>query len=341
MRKLLFIPILLICSVAYSAPTITGYNQETGVVSGSDFGSHADYGGSEDYLCKAFNDFETNLTEDGLFTVAFNFDDQWTLESGSFDDSTYARRFRNAAGSDDARGGLQLSIADNDTGEYYSFFKFRFPQNTTGKFFRMYWGDSSSEDNYWFSPNSGNEQVYGTSEYPGSTTQTGTVDALSYGDWHTIEIIGLTESGVVNSVKIFLDGNEEFEATNWFGASYDSGGGLNWIHIGHMVDDAVANDEYDFDDYYTSWTQARVVIGDASTLSACTNIEIQVPTVWSTTSVATSFNQGSFSNGETAYVFVIDSDGVASTGFPVTIGCSSTPISLSGTIQASGNVNFS
>jgi hypothetical protein len=49
--------------------------------------------------------------------------------------------------------------------------------------------------------------------------------------------------------------------------------------------------------------------------------EIKVPSAWSDGSIKITVNQGSFQAGETAYLFVVDSDGnVNPTGFPIVIG---------------------
>jgi hypothetical protein len=76
-----------------------------------------------------------------------------------------------------------------------------------------------------------------------------------------------------------------------------------------------------FADVYLDYTPARVVIANNANLSAATIIENQIPSVWTSTSVAISANLGKFSAGQTAYLFVVDSSGVRNTsGFPVTIG---------------------
>lgn len=78
-----------------------------------------------------------------------------------------------------------------------------------------------------------------------------------------------------------------------------------------------------FNDLYLDWTLARVVIGNASSYSACTVREVQPPTDWSTGKISLVFNQGRLANSSQAWVYVIDSTGaVNSSGFPVTIGAS-------------------
>ena len=67
--------------------------------------------------------------------------------------------------------------------------------------------------------------------------------------------------------------------------------------------------------------QARVEIGDSPDWSACRHREIQVASSWSDGSIKITVNQGSFQAVETAYLFVVDSEGnVNPTGFPIVIG---------------------
>lgn len=85
--------------------------------------------------------------------------------------------------------------------------------------------------------------------------------------------------------------------------------------------------EYDYiDDLYLDSTWARVMIGNASTFDVCTRREPLIPTAWSNTSITAYFNQGSFSNGQSAYLFIVDSDGNASPGKAITIGDAFDPI---------------
>lgn len=74
------------------------------------------------------------------------------------------------------------------------------------------------------------------------------------------------------------------------------------------------------DDVYLDTTWARVMIGNASTFSASTIKEIQIPTSWSDGSVTVTVNSGSFGASDPAYVFVTDSTGSTSPGYAVTFG---------------------
>jgi len=75
-----------------------------------------------------------------------------------------------------------------------------------------------------------------------------------------------------------------------------------------------------YDDVYIDTTWARVMIGNASTYDACTHREPLIPTAWGNGSITAYFNQGSFSNGQSVYLFVVDSNGNTSPGKTITIG---------------------
>ena len=77
-----------------------------------------------------------------------------------------------------------------------------------------------------------------------------------------------------------------------------------------------------YDDLYVDVTLARVEVGDQPTWVACSTREIQIPTAWSDTGVSVTVNQGTFGYGS-AYLFVVDSNGAASPGFPITFEPSS------------------
>ena len=76
-----------------------------------------------------------------------------------------------------------------------------------------------------------------------------------------------------------------------------------------------------FDDIYIQvGTKARVEIGNNPIFTSCTHREIQFPTAWSDSSIAITFNKGSFVENDTVYLFVADANGnVNSQGYPVTI----------------------
>ena len=78
------------------------------------------------------------------------------------------------------------------------------------------------------------------------------------------------------------------------------------------------------DDVYVATgdgARARVEIGNASTYTASTNLALITPTAWGDTSITATVRQGSFSDEESAYLYVVHADGTMNAnGYPVTIG---------------------
>jgi len=83
---------------------------------------------------------------------------------------------------------------------------------------------------------------------------------------------------------------------------------------------AASSTYFYIDDAYIDNTWARVEIGDNATYDNCTHREVQIPSAWSDSSIEITFSQGSFNNGDQAYLFVVDDAGNKSSGFPITIG---------------------
>lgn len=79
-----------------------------------------------------------------------------------------------------------------------------------------------------------------------------------------------------------------------------------------------------YDDVYVAkgaGARARVEIGNNSTYTGCTNLSIFTSTSWSDTSITATIRQGSFSNGGSAFLFVVDANGtVSSQGYPIILG---------------------
>jgi len=73
-----------------------------------------------------------------------------------------------------------------------------------------------------------------------------------------------------------------------------------------------------YDDVYIDNSHARVELGDNPVYANCTHREIQIPSAWTSSSITATINTGSFANG-TAYLFVVDGTGRASSGKQVTI----------------------
>ena len=74
-----------------------------------------------------------------------------------------------------------------------------------------------------------------------------------------------------------------------------------------------------YDEVYLDDSWARVEIGNASTWSACSHRETQIPSAWSSSSITVTVNQGTFADSSGAYLYVTDDDGnVNSSGYSIT-----------------------
>jgi len=67
-----------------------------------------------------------------------------------------------------------------------------------------------------------------------------------------------------------------------------------------------------FDDAYLDTTLSRVVLANKPVLSQATIIENQIPSSWSDGSITATVNLGQFTQGQTAYLFVVDASGTPS-----------------------------
>jgi hypothetical protein len=77
---------------------------------------------------------------------------------------------------------------------------------------------------------------------------------------------------------------------------------------------------YHDDTVYQIGTWARVILCDAQEWDDCTVREYQPVLEWFNTSIEFAVNLGAFSQGETAWLYVVDDNGVSSTGIEVVIG---------------------
>ncbi len=70
---------------------------------------------------------------------------------------------------------------------------------------------------------------------------------------------------------------------------------------------------------YVDNTLARIEMGNAPTWNACTHREIQIPSAWGQDTVTFTVNQGTFLDGESVFLFVVDENDEPSPGFEVIV----------------------
>lgn len=164
------------------------------------------------------------------------------------------------------------------------------------------------------------------------------------GGWHHFQTYYVQSSagGTNGVVKLWLDGVELVNATgvNSRGAG-ENAWDTFWVgnYLGH--DAAAPCGTYGdanvyWDDVYIDTTQSRAEIGNASIYTNATHREIQIPSAWSTGSITITVNRGSFGASDSVYLFIVDSDGSVSDGYPITFGTT-----YGGTATVPGGITFS
>lgn len=177
--------------------------------------------------------------------------------------------------------------------------------------------------------------------YPGSNPALRyPADMLRPNQWVRIEVYGKESSGsgVRDGSLSFLQHTQSGSAIQmlsggpWNGTIITRASGVSarWRFIqfegywGNIGDGTGTGEEAYIDDIYIQvGTQARVEIGDNLSWASCTHREIQAPVSWSDGSITFIANKGSFANGTTVYLYVVDSNGnVNAQGYQVIIGSS-------------------
>lgn len=105
-------------------------------------------------------------------------------------------------------------------------------------------------------------------------------------------------------------------------------GTYNDFRLGHMASGFESTAKAWFDDLYIARTPARVElcsVGDWPMIEASgAHCEVQIVSNWTSSQVQLQFNQGTFANGEQAYLFVIDANGAVSESTQIQVGASGT-----------------
>lgn len=172
------------------------------------------------------------------------------------------------------------------------------------------------------------------------TKKTVEPDGFLLGEWQRIEAYYRTSSragaddGVFEWRRVGRSGGEVIVA-NYNIVTHDLTNAdqlYRYLMIGHYygnlknVDGSsytgIRNMRIYYDDIYISQSRARVEIGNNRIFSKCTHREVQAiqkwPPVINNSAVMIKINKGSFGSG-TAYLFVVDTNGNPSEGFPITI----------------------
>jgi hypothetical protein len=150
------------------------------------------------------------------------------------------------------------------------------------------------------------------------------------GNWIQIEGVYYLTSSTNGIIRYWINGedvfdysstnpNPAFAALDHWTDRYTAG--ARTFGFGGYTRNYNTNNWWYFADIYFDTTWARVMLGNASTYAACTIREPQIPSSWGTTSITVEVNQGALDEEDTAYLYVVKSDGTYnSTGYAVTFG---------------------
>jgi hypothetical protein len=346
-KKVLFIAsniILFTCSVCWAIPTITGI---TGTVS---HGQNLTISGSSFGTKSISTPFKYDNFESGTVNSVFNAigEESITTSGNRSVNSSYccARGHQNDGDND---GGIGMGSSSTTDG-YYTSFWMKTPSDITweadgqNKLVRIYTAAPSAPyPNFTLLRNESNSACGTGIELHGSDGGWFEDDEfIATGNWNRIECWfkpSTTLNGSDGIVKVWFNGVLKFSATNWVTSDdgYNSYNG-DWRVTNYYWH--ADKDSY-LDEIYFDYTQSRVEIGNNSVFANCTHREIQIPNKWLAdgSAIGVTLNLGSFTT-EPLYLFVVDSNGVASTG--MLLSSSSTPSTnlLSGSVQMSGSVRI-
>jgi hypothetical protein len=174
-----------------------------------------------------------------------------------------------------------------------------------------YWFTHSTEpaDQYPMNPRLGAQEINGEwVRFESYLRQSGA--GVANGAWH--QVVYRPTPAMPSKHVATLNGYKMRDTPeNW----------VDWTFGGAYYDmcDSTNTATIDIDEFYMDSTPARVEVCDASTYSASTKCELQIPTAWSDSSVTVQLKQGYLTSG-TAYVYVVNpADSVNTVGYPITL----------------------
>jgi len=267
--------------------------------------------------------------------------------SGQLPNSKYSFRVDKGAGD----GAIDMQKTYTVTDKFYTFVKRRYDYSVGSdnhKFLRIYQssGANSITWNYnWGTSyqmrNSISPFIDPNNVSPNYVIGLGAQNFPAVGQWQTEEFFVKPETtiGAYNGIMGYRLNNNQHrswaENRKMFDSNYNWP--LNRIFIDNFSDRnstglAKPGDYIWIDSVYMDNTWARVIIGDSAVYDNCSKkIEIQYPLTWSTGNVSVRFNPGTFSQNESAWLYVFDANNNISNSIKLTVGGNSvgtTPINV-------------
>lgn len=338
-----FVYFLIVWAVVlFAAPVITGVTQTstTITINGTGFGTRGDYGGSETFLMKKWGNWEveTGVTHGGDFGIAGP-SNEWSIQTsgGKTNSTRFIRRQYVAT----RLAALNYYKGSDTTGTYYDSFWFNHRVATQGKNHRNYLGPSSSNDNHFLATGGGDGNTQrGQSEsnlvpsrqYNGNGTNIGAGTG-----WHRIEFLDIRTGSGTGTVWCWVDGILQWTDPDWW-VNLDYSPSGHDTQLCNLIEYASVypGGQWDFDDWYSDYSQARVELCNSSTTSYSSRgkSEPQLVTSWSNTQIVCDKNLGIFSNGNSAKIIVIDSSGSTSNVFTISLSSSGGGDTVNPTLQS-------
>jgi hypothetical protein len=327
----------LLTSNAFATPSVSSVSGnftkgQTVTISGSGFGAKSP---AKPYL---WAPFDGSLDPSNLGIVT-----SWKFNESMGYNSSEGVNGAGCAKAADSSGTWTLGVESsgfnwNDYNqEIYIFRKIKINFDVSGinwKTWRMWNNDYSYPDIYIQSGSNKMLDVEGIQAYAWFTNPA----QGAPGSYHTEEIIckgNSNSSSDDTNISFNLDGSQIFQFPTG-GYSLQTKNDSRPMTMNFPVHGVKANAElsgdsrYWADDVYLDTTWARVMIGSASSWSACNQKEPQIPSAWSNGSITVTVNQGAFATNQKVYLYVVDSTGaVNSSGYPITIGTGLTAGNLS------------
>ena len=138
------------------------------------------------------------------------------------------------------------------------------------------------------------------------------------GQWTKVEIAFKATNQKDGWITIWEDGRK---VVAYQGPTDSYAGNTRTIAIGGYARMQFPTNWRYFDDVYIDTTLQRVVLANNSVLANATIVEVQIPVTWSDGSITATVNLGKFTQGTSAYLFVVDASGNPSAaGYKVTAG---------------------
>ena len=323
-------------------------NGDSVIISGSGFGVHLDYSPTEGYLPAAWTDFESGYVDYDVWArlgpgPELAVDQQRINSAVSARSGGDLRNFTNVFG-EELINELPRSFYNPNAADSQILFMsgwFMFPNGTFHALthnvaeqckFISTLDVNNSANQYWNIPGwQGDTEVDLKMNFEDGRGAADPVELRMYGptgnavinenEWHRFDIaVDVTKGYGLKESRFYADGKEYTTDSNrYFREDCDP---CPRHFVGSFFIRYIRNAgwyQY-FDDAFVDNSWARVEICNESIWdeSRRRHCEIQIPTAWSDDSITVTVNQGSFNDTGAAYLFVVDENGSASEGYPIT-----------------------